>query len=440
MEINNFEQTGLDKVIQWVKDNNITDLKQGGLKEALKTVNLSFVVEGINRVQSTLLCELKDSYVQQSQRYVAMDEEAYRLPDLTTEDNKKAQHLVNQAFKLYEEMSELKAEEFEGRPKVKHYKHGIPIEDARYILPLATKTNISVAMTGNKLYNLFSLLHHEKYSSLFEELREQIYDLLPDCVVQLLPTEMSSGQNLELIERLYEADLEKLNSEQKMILLNSFDNLDLKVGLGAATSTSPQPPSEKLDAWGEEAQDKAKGLTARVLGYGHESIAEQARTTFAMMCSMVTYHQQIRHRLSENHREQLIELILQERPALVPPTIEGSKFEEDFLKLVEEIKQFRLYIYKEYGLDKALSFLLNCDQIKLIMSTNARIDKEMLAERICMNAQWEIRQLSTKKLLQLRELSDVLYEKALPSCVHGKCKEGKLSCGRQEEVRARFLD
>ena len=440
MEITNFEQTGLDKVVQWIKNNNITDLKQEALREALKTVNLSFAVEGINRVQSTLLCELKDSYVQQSQRYVAMDEDAYCLPELSEKDNKQARQLVNQAFQLYEKMSELKEGEFKGRPQLEHYKHGIPIEDARYILPLATKTNVSVAMTGNKLYDLFSLLFKEKYSVLFAEMREKLITLLPDCLVQLLPHELSGDDNSELIKKLYQEQFSQLTAEENMILLNSFDDVDLKVGLGAATSTSPQPPSEKLDAWGEEAQDKAKGLTARVLGYGHESIAEQARTTFAMMCSMVTYHQQIRHRLSENHREKLIELILQERPALVPPTIEGSKFEGAFLKLVDEIKQFRIYIYKEYGLDKTLPFLLNCDQIKLIMSTNARIDQEMLAERICMNAQWEIRQLSTKKLLQLRELSDVLYEKALPSCVYGKCKEGKLSCGRQEEVRERFLD
>lgn len=440
MNITNFEQTGMKKVVRWIKDNNITDLKRESLEEALRTVNISFAVEEVNRIQSTLLCELKDSYVQQSQRYVSLDEDAYQLPDLSAEDNKKSRDLINQAFQLYGKMSELKEGHFNGRPKTEHYKHGIPIEDARYILPLATKTNISVAMTGNKLYDLFSLLFTKRYSALFKKMREEIIELLPDCVVQLLPTEIAEDDDLELIEELYQDQLDKLNDQQKMILLDSFDQLDLKVGLGAATSTSAQTPSEKLKAWGDEAEEKAQGLSERVLGYGHESIAEQARTTFAMMCSLVTYHQQIRHRLSENHRERLLNLILNDRPVLVPPTIEDSSFAEDFVNLANEIRKFRLYIYKEYGLDKALAFLLNCEQIKLIMSTNARIDNEMLAERICMNAQWEIRKLSTQKLLQLRELSDILYENALPSCVYSNCTEGKLSCGRQEEMRERFLD
>ncbi|MFO7820196.1 MAG: FAD-dependent thymidylate synthase [Halanaerobacter sp.] len=440
MEISNFEQTGLEKVVEWIEDNNIDNLERNSLEEALKTVNISFVLEGINRAQSTLLCELKDSYVQQSQRYVSLAEDAYQLPDLAEDDKHRAQNLVDQAFQLYEDMSELKEGEFKGRPQLEHYKYGIPIEDARYILPLATKTNISVAMTGNKLYNFCSLLFEEKYAALFKELREELLARLPDAVVNLLPTDFKSSSDAELIYKLYQSDLAQLSPEEDMILLDSFDDLDLKVGLGAATSTSAQAPSEKLASWGDKAQEKAEGLAKKVLGYGHESIAEQARTTFAMICSLVTYHQQIRHRLSQNHREELLNLILKERPVLVPPTIVDTEFESDFVELAAKIKEFRSYIYEEYGLDKALVFLLNCDQIKLIISTNARIDNEMLSERICFNAQWEIRELATKKLLKLRELSDILYNNALPSCVYGECKEGQLSCGRQSEMKDKFLD
>lgn len=47
----------------------------------LKMVNLSFSVENANRLVSTLLCELGFSYVQQSQRYVKMNEHGYYYPD-----------------------------------------------------------------------------------------------------------------------------------------------------------------------------------------------------------------------------------------------------------------------------------------------------------------------------------------------------------------------
>jgi thymidylate synthase ThyX len=439
MKISNFEETGLAKVESWIKDNNIKTLNIDTLKEALKVVNISFIAEGINRVQSTLLCELKDSYVQQSQRYVTMGEESYSLPKLSSADSRQAKELTDRAFKLYEKISELKEGDFKGRPKKEHYKYEIPIEDGRYILPLSAKTNISVAMTGNKLCELFALLYDTRYFKLFEGFRAELIKYLPDVLVKLLEDNHNTN-NIKLMELLYKDDMDRISSADNMILLNAFDNLELKVGLGAITSTSAITPSKKLELWGEEATDKAKGLVQRVLGYGHESIAEQARTTFGMMCSMVTYHQQIRHRLPENHREDLTNLILDtKREVVIPPSIKKSAFCQEYLNLVNEFKEFRLYILKEYGEEKALAFILNCDQIKLIISTNVRIDNTMLAERICMNAQWEIRKLSTKKLRVLRELSEILYENSLPSCIHGKCKEGKLTCGKQLEMRKKFL-
>lgn len=440
MKITNFEHTGLDKIELWIEKNNIKFLDEKSLKEALKTINISFVTEGIDRVQSMLLCEMKDSYVQQSQRYVAIKEDGYILPALSEEDNKLAKALTEKAFDLYKRMSELKDGDFKGRPKIENYKYGIPIEDARYILPLSTKTNVSVTMTGDKLCQLFCLMNDKKYLNIFSDFKKELCAYLPNNLIYLLPKACDSDKNKALIENLYDEDMKKIDTENNMVLLTAFNNLDLKVGLGALTSTQARTPSETLMAWGGEADSKAKGVAKRVLGYGHESIAEQARTTFGMMCSMVTYHQQIRHRLSENHREDLCNIILDPaRPVLVPPSIKNSVFYQEYLDLVETFKDFRLYILKNYGQDKAFSFILNCDQIKLIISTNARIDFTMLAERICNNAQWEIRELAIKKLMILRSMSNILYERALPSCVFGKCKEGKLTCGKQQEMRNKFL-
>ncbi|MDI9475523.1 MAG: FAD-dependent thymidylate synthase [Natronincolaceae bacterium] len=439
MRITNFESPELHNVALWLEENENKTINENVLKEILRTVNITFVAEGINRIQSTLLCELKDSYVQQSQRYVTMDESSYEIPLLNETDSIKAKKLIEKAFRLYGKMSELKEGKFKGRPKAENYKYGIPIEDARYILPLATKTNMSIAMTGDKLYNLFWLINDRKYSGLFDDFREEIADCLPKVLIKQLPTFHDSTEETEIIEQFYNKYMEKIDKENNMVYIDGFENLDLKVGLGAVTSTSPDTPSETLTKWKDNADEKAKGVAKRVLGYGHDSVAEQARTTFGMMCSMVTYHQQIRHRLSENHREDILNIITDiKRDVIVPPNIKKSEFCEEFLNLTNEFKDLRLYILNEYGGDKALPFILNCDQIKLIISTNARIDREMLADRICFNAQWEIRNLSIKKLKILRGLSDILYETALPACVKGECKEGKLSCGRQQEMRKMF--
>ncbi len=440
MRIANFEATGFDRLVAWIERNNNTLINELTLIQVLKTVNISFLLEEIDRVQSTLICELKDSYVQQSQRYVTMSKGAYILPLLDENDGQKAAELIEKSFDLYGRMSQLREGNFKGRPKAEHYLYGIPIEDARYILPLATKTNVCIAMSGDKLIELFRLMNDKKYGNIFTSLCEDLASYLPSDLVNLLPRDYDSNVCRDIIWDFYSDYFSQISTENNLIMLNCFSDIDMKVGFGALTSTLKETPSQAIDRWGQDAPVKAKCVVKRVLRYGHDSIAEQARTTFGMMCSMVTYHQQLRHRLSQNYREELFVLIYdKDREVKIPDTIKNSVFYREYMAIVDDFKTFRLLVAKKYGQDQALSFLLNCDQIKLIISSNARSDISMLEDRTCMNAQWEIRELAIKKLMLLRKLSSVIYEKALPSCVHGKCREEKLTCGQQLKVRNQFL-
>lgn len=440
VRLTNFEGTGIDKLTKWLEIYGDNTIDENTLEQVLKTVNISFILEEIDRVQSTLICELKDSYVQQSQRYVTMTKESYVLPKLDEKDTYRAVDLMDRSFDLYGRMSKVKEGDFKGRPKPENYLYGIPIEDARYILPLATKTNLCVAMSGDKLIKLFKLMKDNTYKGIFSEILEKLSALLPSGLLGLLFFRDDRSYNQELVGGYYADFFSQLTPQNNMVLIDHFGNLDLKVGLGALTSTLKDTPSQAMEHWGDNASVKAQGVVRRVLGYGHDSIAEQARTTFGMMCSLVTYHQQLRHRLSENHRESFSTLIQdEERPIVVPVTIKKSAFYQEYASLINEFKNFRVFVADKYGYGKALSFLLNCDQIKLVVSTNARIDNNMLSDRTCLNAQWEIRQLSLKKLNLLRGLSKELYEKALPSCIYGKCKEGNLTCGQQVKMREQFL-
>lgn len=440
MKISNFEIVGIKEVDDFILKNEICRIEKTFVSDMLKTVNVSFIAENINRLQSTLLCELNDSYVQQSQRYVSVDNNSYFLPELSNEDKKGAVEIIEECFSLYNRMSELKEGSFKGRPQISNYKYGIPIEDARYILPLAVKTNLTIAMSGNKLINLFELIYSRRYKELFFEFAEQITNKLPLSLVNLLKTlTLDDGDNKKDLSEFYKFYFDKIDNTG-ITMINSFDNLDLKTGLGAITSTSKKTPSERLKEWKEEAVVKSSEVTKRVLGYGHDSISEQARVSFVMMCSMSAYHQQIRHRLTTNYRERFLDILNDfDRKVVVPQSIENSVFKEEFISLVYKIKKYRLLLLEKYSLQTPLFFLLNCDQIKFTISTNAKMDVNLLSERLCNNSQWEIRNISTKKYIELKKLSNTLYEKALPSCVRGKCKEGKLSCGKQKEVRAFFI-
>ena len=139
MQLTNYEGADLLLVEALLKQH--PDTNRDTVQELLKTCNLSFVLEGINRWQSTMICERKDSYVQQSQRYVTMSRDGYTLPELGEDDRAKAEALIAKVFALYEEMSQLK-EAFKGRPKREHYRYGIPVEDASHFIPILQKKKL----------------------------------------------------------------------------------------------------------------------------------------------------------------------------------------------------------------------------------------------------------------------------------------------------------
>ncbi len=436
MQITNYEGNDLLPVATLLEQ--IPDMDLDTVRELLKTCNVSFVLEGINRWQSTMICERKDSYVQQSQRYVTMSKDGYTLPQLSAEDIGKAEALIGKAFALYEEMSQLK-DEFKGRPKREHYLHGIPVEDARYILPLAVKTNISVATTGDKLLDWFRMMKRPQDAAMFDEVRTALMRVLPDVLVKWLDEQAYAYENVAVLNQYYKEELKKITPDKPVVLLRTFEQPELKAGLGSLTSTKAESPSQVLAQWGEEAAEKAKGVTKRVMSYGHTSVAEQCRTTFGMMFSLVTWHQQVRHRLPNTFREPWEHLLNDaDRPPVIPQTVIDGGFAEAYCGLVKEMQQFQQYLAEKYDGGLWRYFMLNCQQVKIITSTNARMDCGMLQERICNNAQWEINRIAVAKLGELRKLSDILYQNAVPSCVYGVCKEGKMTCGKAAEMRETY--
>ncbi|MBD5150315.1 MAG: FAD-dependent thymidylate synthase [Oscillibacter sp.] len=75
-----------------------------------------------------------------------------------------------------------------------------------------------------------------------------------------------------------------------------------------------------------------------------------------------------------------------------------------------------------------------------VMTTlNARELKLMIRLRTCTRAQWEIRHVVMGMLRLLREQYPALFDRFGPSCyLTGVCPEGRMCCGRQEEMRALF--
>ena len=82
--------------------------------------------------------------------------------------------------------------------------------------------------------------------------------------------------------------------------------------------------------------------------------------------------------------------------------------------------------------------LPNAAETKIVVTMNARELRHFFHVRCCNRAQWEIRDLAWRMRGMVKELAPNLFERTGPSCLYGSCQEGKMTCGKVEEVRKKF--
>lgn len=130
-------------------------IKQGHTS-ILEHVSFTFAIEGISRVCSHQLVRHRiASYSQQSQRHVAIEwdgnidkaveDDLVILPESIAKSEEAKVWYLNHIFHSLQRYEFL----------VKRF--GIPLEDARYILPNAMATNIVVTMNARELHHFFRL-------------------------------------------------------------------------------------------------------------------------------------------------------------------------------------------------------------------------------------------------------------------------------------------
>ncbi|MBI2041717.1 MAG: FAD-dependent thymidylate synthase, partial [Candidatus Nealsonbacteria bacterium] len=104
-----------------------------------------FSIENLPRAATLQLCQPHYlAHLQQSLRR-AKASRGFHLPEIIKNSSygKMAEEILSASFSLYEKMS----------------KAGIPDEDARYILPLYTRTNIQTLGNARELCNLWKMTH-----------------------------------------------------------------------------------------------------------------------------------------------------------------------------------------------------------------------------------------------------------------------------------------
>jgi len=250
----------------------------------------------------------------------------------------------------------------------------------------------------------------------------------------------------------------------KVILLSHTPNPEKVVAMAARLCYSKsdiENLSELLD------EKKIRSLIDFLVEVGHQSPIEHISFTFGIEnVSRSFSHQLVRHRIASYSQQSQRYVILDDFKYIIPPSIsEYAELKEEFEKTMNIIKEsynnlalkLEQKIAKELknqgikeeeaqkraekmAIEDARYVLPNACETKIIMTMNARELIHFFEERCCNRAQWEIREVADKILDIAKNVAPTIFKYAGPKCIRlGYCPEGKFSCGKQNEVKKKYL-
>ena len=213
-------------------------------------------------------------------------------------------------------------------------------------------------------------------------------------------------------------------------------------------------------------EEKTKDFIDMLVSIGHESVMEHVSFTFGIEgISRACSHQLVRHRIASYSQKSQRYVNENEFEYITPPEIEQNnqayeEFEsimhgitESYTKIVNLLTESHKEKFISDGMDEksALSkarklanedarFILpNACETKIVVTMNVRSLFNFFHHRCCNRAQWEIRAVANEMLRLCLQTAPNIFKYAGPSCVaEGKCPEGKMTCGKINEVHEYF--
>lgn len=199
---------------------------------------------------------------------------------------------------------------------------------------------------------------------------------------------------------------------------------------------------------------KTEKFIDMLVSLGHESPVEHVSFTFAVEgVSRTLTHQLVRHRIASYSQQSQRYVRLNQFEYIIPPEIEKDEkakrifidsmqnCQKSYDELTEILKQkyiangMKANDSEKKAIEDARYVFPNACETKIIVTMNARSLMNFFKHRCCTRAQWEIRQLADEMLKQVQDVAPILFKYSGPSCVNGPCPEGKMTCGKAEDIR-----
>ena len=231
-----------------------------------------------------------------------------------------------------------------------------------------------------------------------------------------------------------------------VVLLQHTPEPEAVVAMAAKLCYSPSGVEELKEKI--EAKDQA-AFVEKLASIGHLSPIEHVSFTFGIEgISRACSHQLVRHRVASYSQQSQRYVKAEQFAYVIPPSIKQdpalvrefekcmAEAQENYTKVLKRLEE--LGYQGEAGQQDARYLLPNAAETKIVVTMNARELLHFFRVRCCNRAQWEIRQMAELMLHHVRGAAPTIFAKSGPGCLYAPCPEGKMTCGKIEEVRKKY--
>ena len=324
---------------------------------------------------------------------------------------------------------------------------GIPIEDARFILPYSYHSNIIMGCDAHELIRITCDLLYGKNSNITEvkefatKLKNKILEYAPYLSEEFKKEENKNyyKDNLSFVDKYVNNNELKGNEESidKVTLLDYTENGDFKVLVSALQNRydiSYEEASILLYELMRVDKDIKDKLMDAIINKKDQRELECVMYKFEFPISLAVLTHLTRHRMQS--------LMI---PDFCPLNNLNNYVMPESIKKTHEIKYKEIFennkilvdYFKEQGVrdEDLVYFYLSGNCLNVSTTLNARTLEWISRMRTCNKAQWEIRNI-VKEMVRLASNVTPLVSKSFgPSCeVLKTCPEGKDSCKKRGVV------
>jgi len=370
----------------------------------------NFDLLGVSRLASEWLQEHRLlSFTEKSQRYIKLEKD-FIVPDEIRDDNeltREFRELLERENSLYNRYYTVLLNYFkENEPQASERElTGKAKEDARYILSLATTSQMGMTVNAR---NLEYMLRRMAVAPLYEIriLGDEIFRLVRDKVPSLVVFHEPGEYDIKAWRGQFPVKTQRPDPGPDIVrLVSRTPDGEDKVVAGLIFENAAHDYQALLNHM--KKIDKKAVIREAMKGINfYDSVDrafELASATFEVLASASCYAQLKRHRMMSR----LVGAYSPDLGVTVPDSIKAVGEEDSFMEEVERINDFyeKVKLYDKNGADYVLT---NAHRRKVVVKANLREWYHFVRLRSDAHAQWEIRALSEMIRGKLQEAYPLL--------------------------------